>query len=77
MTSALDDQSLDQIFRSARTFNSWAGRPVEDDTVHEIYDLMKWGPTRTAAPRGLFGCIAPTERQRSSGLLRNRIRRKF
>jgi 3-hydroxypropanoate dehydrogenase len=45
MTSALNDQSLDQIFRSAHTFNGWAGRPVEDDTVREIYDLMKWGPT--------------------------------
>ncbi|MFT4436052.1 malonic semialdehyde reductase [Caballeronia sp. 15715] len=45
MTSALNDQSLDQIFRSARTFSSWADRPVEDDTVREIYDLMKWGPT--------------------------------
>src|SRR6266705_3395966 len=45
MTSALNDKSLDQIFRSARTFNSWADRPVEDDTVREIYDLMKWGPT--------------------------------
>src|SRR6202790_5262009 len=45
MTSALDDQSLDQIFRSARTPNGWADRPVEDDTVREIYDLMKWGPT--------------------------------
>ena len=45
MTSALNDQSLDQIFRSARTLNSWADRPVEEDTVHEIYDLMKWGPT--------------------------------
>ena len=45
MTSALNDQSLDQIFRSARTFNSWADRPVGDDTVREIYDLMKWGPT--------------------------------
>ena len=45
MTSALNDQSLDQIFRSARTPNGWADRPVEDDTVREIYDLMKWGPT--------------------------------
>src|ERR1700675_549800 len=45
MTSALDDQSLDQIFRSARTPNGWADRPVEDDAVREIYDLMKWGPT--------------------------------
>ena len=45
MNSALNDQSLDQIFRSARTFNGWADRPVEDATVREIYDLMKWGPT--------------------------------
>src|SRR5450432_3375542 len=45
MASALNDQSLDQIFRSARTFNGWAARPVEDSTVREIYDLMKWGPT--------------------------------
>ena len=45
MTSALNDVSLDQIFRSARTFNSWTDRPVEDATVREIYDLMKWGPT--------------------------------
>ena len=45
MTSALNGPSLDQIFRSARTPNGWADRPVEDDTVREIYDLMKWGPT--------------------------------
>jgi 3-hydroxypropanoate dehydrogenase len=45
MTSALSDQSLDQIFRSAHTPNGWADRPVADNTVREIYDLMKWGPT--------------------------------
>ncbi len=45
MTAALSDRSLDQIFRSARTFNGWADRPVEEATVREIYDLLKWGPT--------------------------------
>src|SRR6202047_3838638 len=45
MPAALSPPSLDQIFRSARTFNGWADRPVEDATVREIYDLMKWGPT--------------------------------
>jgi len=45
MTAALPDLSLDQIFRSARTFNGWTDRPVDDATVREIYDLMKWGPT--------------------------------
>jgi 3-hydroxypropanoate dehydrogenase len=45
MASPLNDQSLDQIFRSARTPNGWADRPIEDKTVREIYDLMKWRPT--------------------------------
>ena len=52
MTSALNDQSLDQIFRSARTPNGWADRPVGDDLVREIYDLLKWGPT-SAQPRAV------------------------
>ena len=45
MASALTDQSLDQIFRSARSPNGWTDRPVGDDMVRAIYDLMKWGPT--------------------------------
>lgn len=45
MHSALDDRSIDQIFCSARTFNGWVDRPIEDDTMREIYDVMKWGPT--------------------------------
>ena len=45
MTSALNNEALDQIFRSARTPNGWADRPVEPDMVRAIYDLMKWGPT--------------------------------
>ena len=50
MTSALNDQSLGQIFRSARTRNGWTDRRVKEDTVREIYDLMKWG--RTSANSG-------------------------
>ena len=45
MTSALNDHSHDQIFRSARTPNGWADRPVGGDLVREIYHLLKWGPT--------------------------------
>ena len=37
MTSALNDVSLDQIFRSARTFNSWTQIvPLRTQTVREI-----------------------------------------
>ena len=43
--SALDDKSLDLIFRDARTRNGWADTPVSDDEIKAIYDLFKWGPT--------------------------------
>jgi 3-hydroxypropanoate dehydrogenase len=41
----LDSTALDLIFRNARTHRAWDGRPVADATLHEIYELMKWGPT--------------------------------
>ena len=41
----LDATALDIIFRTARTHRAWDPRPVADATLHEIYELMKWGPT--------------------------------
>jgi nitroreductase len=41
----LSKEALDQIFVQARTHNAWQDRPVSDETLHQIYDLMKWGPT--------------------------------
>ena len=41
----LSDKALDQIFRTARTHNGWLDRPVTDDQLRRLYDLMKWGPT--------------------------------
>jgi 3-hydroxypropanoate dehydrogenase len=61
MASALNDQPLDQIFRSAHTFNGWADRPVEDDTVREIYDLMKWGPTSANSSPARFVWVRSTD----------------
>lgn len=45
MGSRLDDRALDQLFRSARTFNGFSPESVSDDTVRQLYDLVKWGPT--------------------------------
>jgi 3-hydroxypropanoate dehydrogenase len=41
----LNDDALDIIFRTARTYNGWLDQPVSDETLREVYDLMKWGPT--------------------------------
>lgn len=41
----LNDEALDTLFRSARTHNGWQDKPVTDEQLHQLYDLMKWGPT--------------------------------
>ena len=53
MTSP-DTASFDQIFRAARTFNKFKPDPVSDDTLHQLYELMKWGPTSMNAQPGRF-----------------------
>ena len=45
MKSALPPASLDQLFRLARTYNEWSPHEVDERTIHELYELLKWGPT--------------------------------
>jgi len=45
MKNALPDEALDQLFREARTHNAWLEKPVSDDLLRRLYELMKWGPT--------------------------------
>ncbi len=44
MTDVLPADTLDQLFRIARTHNELGGE-VDDDTLRRLYDLLKWGPT--------------------------------
>ena len=46
MTHPLTDPALDQLFRTARTYNAFSGE-VSDETLRRLYDLMKFGPTET------------------------------
>ena len=43
--NCLNEDALNVLFAEARTHSAWLDRPVEDDLLHQIYDLMKWGPT--------------------------------
>ena len=45
MSGTIDSASLDQIFRNARTHNDFLKKPVSDDTLRALYELMKFGPT--------------------------------
>ena len=44
MPHALNDLALDQLFRTARSYNAFSGE-VSDDTLHQLYALLKFGPT--------------------------------
>lgn len=45
MNTPLDDTSLDTLFRNARSYSFWQDKPVNDEQLHQLYELMKWGPT--------------------------------
>ncbi len=45
MSGTVSEQSLDQLFRKARTHNAFLDRPVGDEALKQVYELMKWGPT--------------------------------
>lgn len=48
----LDAQSLDRILRNARTHNVWLPKPVTDQQLREIYEILKWGPTSVNSQPG-------------------------
>jgi 3-hydroxypropanoate dehydrogenase len=50
----LPDASLDRIFRSARTYKGFIDKPVTDETLRQVYDLLKWGPTSANSSAGRF-----------------------
>jgi 3-hydroxypropanoate dehydrogenase len=45
MGTPLPDDALDTLFRSARTQNAWLDKPVSDEQLRALYDLLQWGPT--------------------------------
>lgn len=54
VATALNDAALDQIFRSARSIHAFDDRPVTDETLRALYELVKWGPTAFNAQPGRY-----------------------
>jgi len=51
----LETAAHDLLFREARTHNKWQDKPVTDEQIHALYDLLKFGPTRLT-PRRRASC---------------------
>lgn len=65
MTHALDDAALDQLFRTARTYNGYTDEPVAEAELHAIWDLMKMGPTSAnQLPARLVWCVSDEAKEK-------------
>ena len=45
MSEKLAEAALDQLFRTARTYNAFLPKEVSDEQLHALYELAKFGPT--------------------------------
>jgi 3-hydroxypropanoate dehydrogenase len=61
MTDSLDDAALDRLFRTARTHNKWQDRTVSDETLRQLYDLVKLAPTSANSSPARFVFIRTRE----------------
>ncbi len=65
MKSTLQDEALNQIFREARTHSAWLDKPVSDEILRQLYELMKWGPTSAnGSPGRLVFLRTPEAKER-------------
>src|ERR1700716_1142600 len=65
MRSTLPDEALNEIFREARTHGAWLDKPVSDEILRQLYDLMKWGPTSAnGSPGRLVFLRTPEAKER-------------
>jgi 3-hydroxypropanoate dehydrogenase len=61
MGQPIDNSALDTLFREARTFSKWQPRPVEDQTLRDLYELVKWGPTSANSCPARFAFLRSKE----------------
>jgi nitroreductase len=66
MHSALPADALDQLFRTARTHNEIGGE-VSDELLHQLYDLLKWGPTTANSSPARFVFVKSAEAKAKLG----------
>ncbi len=65
MSQPLSDDALDQLFRTARSYNGYLDKPVAAGQLHAIWDLLKFGPTSAnMLPARLIWCVSRDAREK-------------
>jgi 3-hydroxypropanoate dehydrogenase len=61
----LSDDSLNQLFYTARTAQGWKDKPVSQETLHELYNLVRMGPTSAnGCPARFVFLTSPESKER-------------
>lgn len=69
MSEPLSDSALDQLFRTARTYNGYLDQPVSESQLHAIWDLVKFGPTSAnSLPARIVWCVSDEAKQKLAAL---------
>lgn len=65
MSEALNQAALDQLFLEARTHNAWQDRDISDETLRQLFDIVKMGPTSAnCSPARYVFVKSPEAKQR-------------
>jgi 3-hydroxypropanoate dehydrogenase len=59
--AAVAPEALDLLFREARTHNKFTSDQVPDETLHALYDILKYGPTSANSSPARFVFIRTPE----------------
>ena len=69
MAQPLNDAALDQLFRTARTYNGYLDKAVTTAQLDAIWELMKYGPTSAnCLPARLVWCVSQESKEKLAAL---------
>jgi 3-hydroxypropanoate dehydrogenase len=61
MARHIDEAALNTLFREARTYSKWLPQPVADQTLRDLYEIVKWAPTSANAAPARFAFLRSKE----------------
>ena len=65
----LDASALDQLFRNARSYNGYTDKPVSNDQLEAVWELMKYGPTSAnCLPARIIWCVSDEAKQKLAAI---------
>ena len=69
INTPLNDAALDQLFRTARTYNGYLDTPVSNEQLESVWELMKYGPTSAnCLPARIIWCVSQESKEKLAAL---------